>query len=279
MAGEVLHVGRLLGEHARLNLLLLMRSRQQTVTYILSDFLGQIAGVTGVILLATTFEGIAGWSRPEILFLLGYGLTVRGVESTFFSYNLAAVSRRIGRGQLDHSLLQPQSLLMTFATEGFAPVDGTALLVPGIGLLVTAAATGAGVAGAAALAVLPVMVVASALVLVGFNFIWGSLAFWAPAGAEELSPVATGLLRGLSDFPLDPLVRGLKVALVTIVPAAHMAWLPAGAVLGRQPLATAGWTVLAAVVTLGIATVVFRRGMAHYGYTGSQRYSDFGHRR
>lgn len=279
MAGELPQVARLLGAHARLNVLLLMRSRQQTLTYLVSDLLGQVAGVTGVLLLATTFDGIAGWSRAEMMFLLGYGLTVRGIESTFFSYNLAAVSRRIGRGQLDHSLLQPQPLLLTFATEGFAPVDGTALLIPGIGLLFSASAAGAGVAGPWSLAVLPVVLVASALVLVGFNFIWGSLAFWAPSGAEELSPVATGLLRGLSDLPLDPLVSGLKVALVTVVPAAHMAWLPAGAVLGRQPLATAGWTILAAAVTLAVAALIFRRGMEHYGYTGSQRYSDFGHRR
>ena len=277
--GELRQVPRLLGAHARLNLLLLMRSRQQTVTYLVSDIVGQIAGIAGVLLLAATFDGIAGWSRAEIVFLLGYGLTVRGVETTFFSYNLAAVSRRIGRGQLDHSLLQPQSLLLTFATEGFAPIDGAALLMPGVGLMVFASDAGSGPVGAAATTMLPLMIVASALVLIAFNFIWGSLAFWAPSGAEELSPVASNLLRGLSTFPLDPLASGLKVALVTVVPAAHMAWLPAGAVLGRSPLAVAGWTIVAAGVALAVATLVFRRGLAHYGYTGSQRYSDFGHRR
>lgn len=277
--GELRQVPGLLAVHARLNLLLLMRSRQQAITYLISDVVGQLAGLVGVVLLATTFDGIAGWTRAQVVFLLGYGLSVRGLETTFFSYNLAAVSRRVGRGQLDHSLLQPQSLLLTFSTEGFAPVDGAALLIPGVGLLVGAANAGAGPVGLLALLLLPLLIVGSTLVLVGFNFIWGSLAFWAPSGAEELSPVASNLLRGLSTFPLDPLIRGLKVTLVTVVPAGHMAWIPAGAVLGRSPLATAGWTFGAAAVVLTLATVTFARGLAHYGYTGSQRYSDFGHRR
>ena len=63
-----------------------------------------------------------------MLFLLGYALLVRGVIDTFFNYNVAFISRRIGRGQLDHMLVQPQPLWMALLTEGFAPFSGSGML-------------------------------------------------------------------------------------------------------------------------------------------------------
>lgn len=249
------------------------------VTYLLADLVGQGTSVVAVLLLAARFDGIAGWSRGEILFLAGYGLTASGLETLFFSYNLAAVSRRIGRGQLDHTLLQPQRLFTSFITEGFAPVDAAALLIPGIGVMVAASMAGAGPAGPGGLVALLVCLPASTAVLIGFNFIWGSLAFWAPLGAEELSPAATGLLRNIRQFPFDPLAAGIKAALVTLVPAGHLAWVPSASVLGRTPALAAGWTVLAAICVVAVAVGVFKKGMTVYGRAGSQRYSDFGHRR
>src|SRR5205814_6110009 len=81
------------------------------------------------------FDGIGAWSKPQVLFLLGYALLVRGIIGTLFNYNLAFISRRIGRGQLDHLLIQPQPLWMALITEGFAPVSGTGMLLPAALLL------------------------------------------------------------------------------------------------------------------------------------------------
>ena len=41
-----------------------------------------------------------------------------------------------------------------------------------------------------------------------------------------------------------------------------------------------GWvTPVAALLFSLLATLLFQRGLKHYGRTGSQRYTDFGHRR
>src|SRR5687767_725539 len=56
--------------------------------------------------------------------------------TALFNSNVAFISRRIGRGQLDHILIQPQPLWMALLTEGFAPVTGAGMLVSGVGLLV-----------------------------------------------------------------------------------------------------------------------------------------------
>jgi len=121
-----------------MDVLYLARGAQVALTYYISDLLIGLAAVTATFLLAQRFDGIGNWSRPQVLFMLGYALLVRAVIATFFNYNLAFISRRIGRGQLDHLLIQPQPLWTSFITEGFAPVTGTGMLLPAALLFVTA---------------------------------------------------------------------------------------------------------------------------------------------
>lgn len=267
------------GLYARMNVVLLMRSKQQFVTYVLGDLLARAGTIAAVLLIAERFEGIGGWSQTEILFLLGFGLMVSGIEMLFFSYNVSAISRRIGRGQLDHSLLQPQPLLLTFVTEGFAPVDAFALMIPAGVMMGVSVAAGSIALTPLFLLLLVGSLIASTIVLIGFNFLFGAVAFWAPQGAEELSPAATGLLQSLKIFPLDVAGPGLRTLLTSVIPAGFLAWMPSAALLGRPGASALAATFAAAVVVAAVATFTFHKGLTHYGHTGSQRYSDFGHRR
>ena len=113
-----------------------------------------------------------------------------------------------------------------------------------------------------------------------FHFIWGTLAFWAPRGAEEVNSETNHLLSQLRPFPLDGIGALGQVGLLTIVPVGFLAWYPSRALLGVDPSsATLAVTPLAGLVFAVAATIVFRLGLAHYARTGSSRYSDFGHRR
>ena len=91
---------------------------------VVSDIVLSLSGVMAVFLLAERFAGIGAWSRDQILFMLGYAALVQGLLEMFFRYNVLAISRRIGRGQLDHTLVQPQPLWMALLTEGFIPFSG-----------------------------------------------------------------------------------------------------------------------------------------------------------
>ena len=101
---------------------------------IVSDIILNLAGVTAVFLLAERFEGIGLWSRDQIIFMLGYAALVRGLLDMGFSYNVLHISRRIGRGQMDHTLVQPQPVWMGLLTEGFMPFSGSWSLLTGIGI-------------------------------------------------------------------------------------------------------------------------------------------------
>jgi ABC-2 type transport system permease protein len=270
---------RLWRMYAALDLAFVAADVKLMLIYMLSDAITNLAAVAGMLLLAERFAGIGDWSKPQVIFMLGYATTISGLMSTFFGYNMLLISRRIGRGQLDHTLVQPQPLWLSLLTEGFMPISGSAMLLPGVGLLVWGlASTGLSVTPGW-LALLAFSMLASCAIVVSFSFTWGSLAFWAPRAAEEVSSSANNLLEQLKSFPLDGVGALLLGGLVSVVPVGLVAWYPCRVLLGLEPTPGALWvTPLAALVFSILTAFFFRKGMQHYVRTGSQRYSSLGHR-
>lgn len=269
---------RQLATGARMDLLLILGSKAQAALWIVTDVIAYGSGIAAVLLVAQRFDGIAGWTKAQLVFLVGFSTTSAALRQVFFGYNVSAVSRRIGRGQLDHTLVQPQPLALAFLTEGFSPFSSAGVLGPGIALL----AAGTSAAGVdvtpSFLARLAVCIVASMTIVLAASFTIGAIAFWAPRGAEEISTRGSAMLH-LTDFPLDPLPGALRGLLLTAIPAGFVAWFPAATLLGRRPPEQWVLCPLVAAIAALIAAAIFRKGLRHYARTGSSRYSTFGHRR
>jgi ABC-2 type transport system permease protein len=177
-------------------------------------------------------------------------------------------------------LIQPQPLWMVLLTEGFAPVTGSGMFVPGLGLLLWAARQLDLVVPPTWYLLLAVDLLASIAVVLAFEYIVGSLAFWAPRAAEEINTSSWRLVTQLAPFPLDGLSVWALGSLLTLVPVGLVAWYPARVLLG---IGTTLWENAAlpavALVLMMLALWIFTRGLRHYGRTGSTRYLDYGHRR
>ena len=187
------------------------------------------------------------------------------------------ISRRIGRGQLDHLLVQPQPLWMGLLTEGFMPFSGCWSLLTGIGITAWAIVQlGTG---------FPVQwwlwfaanLLASCTVALAFSFLWGALAFWAPLAAEEISSRAVNFLYQLKAFPLDGLSGVVLTGMLSVLPVGFVAWYPCRQLLGIAAPQLWHTPLVALLLTLA-AVNVFKKGMEHYAETGSQRYIAWGHR-
>jgi ABC-2 type transport system permease protein len=266
--------------HGRMNLILFLRGGWEMAAWLGVDVVTNLGAVSGAFLLAQRFDGIGAWSRADVVFLVGYAMLVNGLVGSLAGYNVGMISRRVGRGQLDHSLLQPRPLWLSLLAEGFAPFDLCLVVAIAGGLLAWATHAAGLPASPGWVALLGVQLAASTVVVLAFQFAWGSLAFWAPRGAEEIN-MATAALTGLASFPLDRVGPALRVAMLTAIPVGLMAWVPCRALLGVPPaLPLAPLLTPTAAGALGTAAVLmFRRGLRHYERTGSTRYTSFGHRR
>src|SRR5687767_14464182 len=129
ITAPVLKVWRLWRLYAYMDFLWITRVPKLFLINYLSDALLNIAAISAMLLLAERFEGIGEWSKVQLVFMLGYATVVSGLVETFFGYNILVISRRVGRGQLDHVLVQPQPIWLGLLTEGFLPFSGSAILI------------------------------------------------------------------------------------------------------------------------------------------------------
>jgi ABC-2 type transport system permease protein len=247
--------------------------------YTLTDLIINLASITGIWLLAARFNGIGGMNINQVLFMLGYSLAVSGAINTFFSYNVFFISRVIGRGQLDHILIMPQPVWLTLLTEGFIPVSGSGVLLSGFGIMLYALIKLELITHPLFLAGVIVCWLFSIVISFSFSLLWGSLAFYAPVAAEEVCTSVEDFFSSLKNFPLNGLGTLGKTVLLSVLPVGLYAWFPTAALLGLSGRFNIALMALIAAVYLGLAGLVFRRGLQHYVKCGSSRYLDRGHRR
>ena len=271
---------RLWALYARMDLLFIARGMKTALSWYFADLLLALGSAAWAFLLAERFDGIGVWSKAQIAFLLGLALFVRGVIDFALNANMYCPSRRIGRGQLDHMLLMPQPLWISIASDGFMPFSCSGTLVAGAAVIAYSVHALALPISVAWLAVFALHVLSAGVIMLSFAYLWGSLAFIAPRGAEEINTTTTRMLEQLKPFPLDGVGGGLSVLLLSVVPAGFLAWLPSRVLLGLDDSTWALFvTPLAALVFASLAVFVFRLGLQHYGRTGSTRYLAHGHRR
>lgn len=246
---------------------------------ILSDLIANIASVSGILLLSIRFSGVGGMSADAVLFMLGFYTMADGLTYMFSGFNVSHISRRIGRGQVEHMLIQPMPLWMQIATEGFMPVSGNSGLL--LGTLLTAVAAirlGITITPLWLASLLGYMLLRMAIVLAS-NYLVGASAFYRPAACEEISSVSNDLFVTLGRFPLVGLPNWLREALLTILPVGLMAWFPAMALMGQID-APRAWLlpICVAAVLMALSTLAFKKGLKHYAKYGISRYRDMGHR-
>jgi len=273
---------RLYALYGRMDLDFLTRDTRVSLMAIAADVVSNIASVSAVFLLAWRFNGVGGMSRWDVLFMLGYVSCVSGLYQLFFSSNNTGhISRRIGRGQVDHMLIQPLPLAVQIGTEGFIPFTGSQNLLFGIGIAAWALHGMGRSISALWVAGLALYLIISIAIIVGLSYLFSSLAFrWQLAFEEISSTVIDDLTGVLSNYPLSGMPLFVQWTLITVVPAGLLGWFPACALLGKTPLGLpVFYPLLAAAIIWVFAAFAFRKGLRYYVQIGSNRYTPGGHRR
>ncbi len=267
--------------YAKMDLLWFLRDLRYCLLFIVGDVVSNLASVTGVFLLAMRFEGFGEMNQAQLLFMLGYGSLVNGIYGLFFANsNTGMISRIIGRGQLDHYMIQPTPFWIQMITEGVAPFTGSGVLIMGIALTSYAVVKLELVISVWWICKLIISVICSAIVIVSCIYIVSYLAFYAPSAAEEISMVVQDMFFSLRSYPLGGISILLQSLFCTAIPIGIVSWFPSMILLEKQIAFTKinGLFILWMVTAIFLTTAVslFCKGLKHYRKNGSPRYSSFG---
>ena len=280
MAANLHQLFRMYALYARMDWHFLMRDKRTGFLNVFSDWLATLSSISGIALLAVRFDGIGGLSADEILWMLGFFTLADGATWMLLGSNNALhISRRVGRGQVDHMLIQPVPLWMQLLTEGFMPFSGNSGFIAGVILTAVATSRLQMALSPGWFAMLILYILARMAVAAGCAFLSGSAAFYRPVACEELSTVALDALNAAGKYPLIALPEWLRLLFSTVLPVSLMAYLPSMILLQKiDAPAAAVWPFAMGAAFLALAGLAFRKGLHHYASHGCPRYKDMGHR-
>jgi ABC-2 type transport system permease protein len=224
------------------------------------------SGIGIATVLATTMaifhqtQLLAGWSRSQMLVLIGIYAIVTGVRSAFIDPSLTKLVSSIRDGTLDEALLQPAPSWFTTSCREHAPLAlGQSLL--GIVILAVGVWGLPAPPGLLSVAVAIVLTACAITISWAFSLAVACLGFWA--GRFELGPLTASLWE-VGRFPADVYGRPMRTILTYLVPLAGMITLPATALTRTGPLLALVSGLGLAVCFVVLALVLFRHGLRRY---------------
>jgi len=221
--------------YARMDLRWFTQDTAVCCLVIFSELIANAASISGVFLLSRRFQGVGGLTADEVLFFLGLFTLADGLTFMLFGgFNVSNISRRVGRGQVDHMLIQPVPLWTQLLAEGFMPVSGSSGFLCGLLLTgVSIARLGLSVTPGWLLLLLACLVLRMAIAL-GASYLVGASAFYKPAACEEISSLVLDIFGTLGKYPLSGLPAWLTGLFLTAVPVGLLAWYPSYILLGKR---------------------------------------------
>ena len=252
---------RLAGLHLRIGV---MNELQYRANFVIQLLQSLIAIGTGLVVLTLIFDRtdqLDGWTRPQLLVVMGVFTLVGGVVGFVIEPNMGRVMMDVRQGTFDYVLTKPVDSQLLASVREFRVwrltdvVLGMAVLVWGlVGLDTSVRVFDA--AGFVA------MLLAGSLLVYCLWLGLTSGAFWF-VRMEQLQELFTGLYRA-GQYPVTVYPAWLRLSLTYLVPIGFAVTVPSEALTGRltweRGLIGAGFLVVAFALTRWI----WRRGTRHY---------------
>lgn len=205
---------------------------------------------------------IAGWSKYEMVLLVGTSMLIQRFLMGFFWSSIFEMGRNVRSGNFDFFLAQPGNVMFMATTRKLDP-DGLVNSFVALGVVIYAANQLDLHPAPVDIALYAVMVLSGLVIHYSILVISISLVFWLTSaqGVE-------GTYFALTEFTRMPreAFKGFvtRVLFVWLLPVVVVSNAPANTLLhGFQPR-WALWIFTAAVVWFGLAVLVFHRGLRRY---------------
>jgi ABC-2 type transport system permease protein len=225
------------------------------------SFLALATGLVGLALVFSHTQSLAGWSRPELLAVMGVHILVGGLIKTTIQPNMERLMGDVQQGTLDYTLTKPadsQVLVSVREVRIWQTVDIVmGLIVVLVAILQVQARIGAWQALGFMAALLM-----GGLMIYSFWLMLTTGAFWV-VRMDQIVELFQGVYQA-GRWPVGIYPGWLRTGLTFLVPVAFAVTVPAEALTGRLTAQTLlGAAALTALLLL-LARWVWLTGLRNY---------------
>lgn len=210
-------------------------------------------------------DSVAGWSKYEMMLLVGTSMLIQRFLMGFFWSSIFEMGRNIRSGNFDFFLAQPGNVMFMATTRKIDP-DSLINSLIALALVIYSARELHLTPGVADLALYAVLIVCGVVIHYSVLVLCIALAFWITSaqGIEgsyftlsEFSRLPRQAFRGIAHGVANIVfVWALPMVVVSNVPASVL-------IRGINPWQVA-WVVAITIAWLTVAVVVFHRGLRRY---------------
>ncbi len=228
---------------------------------LLQSFISLAAGLIGLVLVFSYTQELGGWSRPELLMVMGIYILMGGAIAAFIQPNMNRLLSEIERGTLDFALMKPVDSQVMVSLREFSLWSLTDVIVGlvVVGVAITQLQRQVGLWQA--LSFVAALIIGGSLVYC-FWLIVTSIAFWVIRLNDFV--MVFQAIYAAGRWPVGIYPDWLRIGLTFLVPVAFAVTVPAEALTGRlTPLALLG-ALGVAILFAGLARLIWSFGIRHY---------------
>jgi len=251
---------RLVGTFMRVGV---MNEMQYRINFFLQLIQSILTVGTGLIILAVVFsktDELGGWSRPQLLAVMGVFTLVGGIIRTFIQPNMQRVVEDVRQGKLDFALTKPADAQILVSVREVRFWQLTDVLV-GVAVLVVAM-TQLSLRWQDLFGFV-VLLLCGLVSIYCFWLMLASASFWL-VRMNEVQELFDGLYRA-GQYPVGIYPGWLKYGLTFIVPLAFAITVPSEAITGRLSWQSVAVMIGFTIVLLVVSRWCWKRGLRRYG--------------
>lgn len=238
-----------------------LQYRVNLILQLLQSFIALAAGLIGLALVFNYTSELGGWSRPELLIVMGIYILMGGVINTLIQPNMTRLLYEIERGTLDFALTKPVDgqVIVSLRELNFWSLTDVV-----VGLVVVGVAIGQlhqRVAPWQAFAFVAALIFGSTL-LYSFWVILTSVAFWVVRINEVVQVFQAIYAAGR--WPVGIYPDWLRIGLTFLVPVAFAVTVPAEALASRLTPTSLCGAFAMTILFAGLARLMWSLGVRHY---------------
>jgi ABC-2 type transport system permease protein len=252
---------RLMYHYFRVGALNELQYRVNFLVQLLQSAIGLGVGLAGLGVVFSHTTDLGGWTRAELLAVMGVHTLMLGVINALIEPNMQRLMNDVQQGTLDYSLTKPADAQVLVSVREVRVWSLLDVAIGGAVLAVALAQLGGRVGPWQALGF------AAALLLGGLMIysLWlmvTTVAFWV-VRVDNILNLFEGLYAA-GRWPVGIYPGWLRGLLTFLVPVAFAVTVPAEALTGRLTLATLGLAAAIAGGMLLLARLVWRTGLRRY---------------
>ena len=241
-----------------------MNELQYRANFFIQVFQSFLAMGTGLVVLALVFSqttSLNGWSRPELLAVLGVQILMSGVIHTFIQPNMTHLLEDVRDGKLDFALTKPEDSQVIVSVRDVRIWQAVDILSGAALLVVAVVQLGRGVSVWSALAFVAALFI-GAVMLYCFWLAITTGGFWL-IRMDQIVELFEGVFQS-GRWPVGVYPGWLRLGLTFLVPIAFAVTVPAEALTSRLNGRTLALAAVLALVFLALTRWFWRTGLKHY---------------